>query len=129
MKKVIAFSIFLMAGLVSSQLLPMQLTIDGFNDLREYFATPLLYTCLCYIMINVGREFDLDKSKWQSYTTDYFVAMVTAALPWLLIALYFIFVLLPETLWTSGGAWRSRCFSHVLQPPHRRVSSLRCLRR
>lgn len=57
-------------------------------------------------MINVGREFELDKSKWRSYTADYFIAMATAAMPWLLIALYYVFVLLPPEFWGSGTAWK-----------------------
>ncbi len=54
-------------------------------------------------MINVGREFEIDKSRWRSYTADYFIAMATAALPWILIVLYYIFVLLPPPLWGSAG--------------------------
>ena len=57
-------------------------------------------------MINVGREFEVDKSKWRSYAVDYFIAMATAAMPWILIALYYVFVLLPSDLWGSGGAWK-----------------------
>lgn len=105
MKKVISFSLFLMLGLVASQLLPPQLG-DRYLDFKEYFANPLLYVCLSFIMINVGREFEIDKSQWRSYTADYFIAMATAALPWLLIALYFVFVLLPQSMWGEGGAWR-----------------------
>lgn len=57
-------------------------------------------------MINVGREFEVNKAQWRSYSADYFIAMATAALPWLLIALYFVFVLLPESLWSDNLAWR-----------------------
>jgi len=46
-------------------------------------------------MINVGREFVLDKSRWKSYAEDYFIAMATAALPWFMIAIYYVFILLP----------------------------------
>ena len=65
----------------------------------------MLYICLAFIMINVGREFELDKSKWKSYTEDYFIAMATAAVPWLLICCYFIF-LMPAGLRTDWGAWK-----------------------
>ena len=44
-------------------------------------------------MINVGREFELDKKQWRSYTADYFIAMATAAVPWLLVAFYYIYLL------------------------------------
>lgn len=66
----------------------------------------LLYVCLSFIMINVGREFEVDKTQWKSYAVDYFIAMATAAMPWILIALYYVFVLLPSDLWSSGAAWK-----------------------
>ncbi len=106
MKKVIAFSLFLMLGLVASQLMPLQLGAANFEDFKGYFSNPLLYTCLAFIMINVGREFEVNKAEWRSYTADYFIAMGTAALPWVLIALYFVLVLLPESLWSNGDAWK-----------------------
>lgn len=104
MKEVISFSIFLMLGLVVSQLLPGVLG-ETYGSVKTA-ADILLYVCLAYIMINVGREFELDKSRWKSYTLDYFVAMATAAMPWLLITLYYMFVLLPPSLWESGEAWK-----------------------
>ena len=104
MRKVLSFSLFLMLGLVASQLLPGALgtAYPGFKAT----ADTLLYICLGFIMINVGREFEIDKSRWRSYTADYFIAMATAALPWLLIVLYYIFVLLPSDLWTDSAAWK-----------------------
>ncbi len=106
MKKVLSFSLLLMAGLALSQILPPIMGSTFTADVKSTFMTPLLHICLSFIMINVGREFELDKSRWRSYTTDYFIAMATAALPWILIALYFIFVLLPSTMWTEGQAWK-----------------------
>jgi len=44
---------------------------------------------LAYIMIEVGMEFDLDKSRLSTYTVDYGIAMGAAALPWLCAAIYF----------------------------------------
>ena len=87
MRKVLSFSLFLMLGLVASQLLPGALgaSYAGFKAATD----TLLYVCLGFIMINVGREFEIDKSRWRSYTADCFIAMATAALPWLLIALYY----------------------------------------
>jgi len=57
-------------------------------------------------MINVGREFEVDKTRWRSYTQDYFIAMATAAFPWIFVALYYMFVLLPDIYWSSGEAWK-----------------------
>lgn len=104
MRKVLSFSLFLMLGLIVSQLLPGLLG-PGFQTFKTC-ADTLLYVCLGFIMINVGREFEIDKSRWRSYTADYFIAMATAALPWILIVLYYVFVLLPPELWSSGEAWK-----------------------
>ena len=104
MKKVLSFSAVLILGLIASQILP---SIFGANyDSFRTITNTLLYICLSFIMINVGREFELDKSQWRSYAGDYFIAMATAAMSWLLIALYYVFVLLPPELWSSGEAWK-----------------------
>ncbi len=105
MKKVISFSLCLILGLIASQILPSEMG-RSYVTFKEYFTTPLLYICLAFIMINVGREFEVNKAEWRSYSADYFIAMATAALPWILIALYFVFVLLPSDLWVDGSAWR-----------------------
>ncbi len=104
MRKVLSFSLLLMLGLIASQLLPGVLGSD--YAAFKAGSDTLLYICLAFIMINVGREFEVDKSRWKSYTADYFIAMATAALPWLLIALYYVFVLLPSDLWSSPEAWK-----------------------
>jgi Kef-type K+ transport system membrane component KefB len=57
-------------------------------------------------MINVGREFELDKTRWKSYVSDYFIAMATAALPWIFVAIYYVVVLLPVEFNTSWDAWK-----------------------
>ncbi|NCC09033.1 MAG: sodium:proton antiporter [Bacteroidia bacterium] len=103
MRKVLSFSAFLMIGLVLSQILP---GVGGVYESIKPVTNILLYVCLSFIMINVGREFVLDKSRWRSYAQDYFIAMATAALPWLLIALYYVFILLPPELWNSWEAWK-----------------------
>lgn len=104
MKKVLSFSVFLLVGLAVSQVLPF---IAGDATRSVKVVTDIfLYICLAFIMINVGREFEIDKSRWKSYALDYFVAMVAAAMPWLLIALYYIFVLFPSTQWGSGDLWK-----------------------
>lgn len=104
MKKVLSFSVFLLVGLAVSQVLPF---IAGDATSSVKVVTDIfLYICLAFIMINVGREFEIDKSRWKSYALDYFVAMVAAAMPWLLIAFYYIFVLFPSTQWGSGDLWK-----------------------
>lgn len=104
MKKVLLFSLFLVVGLWASQIMP-NLLGENYEFFKES-STMLLYVCLSFIMINVGREFEVDKSRWKSYAVDYFIAMATAAMPWILIALYYVFVLLPSDLWSSGAAWK-----------------------
>lgn len=85
MRKVLSFSGFLMLGLIISQFLPAMAGED-YGTVKSVLNV-LLYVCLSFIMINVGREFVLDKSRWKSYAEDYLIAMVTAALPWLLLAI------------------------------------------
>ena len=93
-----------MVGLVLSQYLPVW---AGANyDAVKTASNVLLYVCLGFIMINVGREFEVDKSRWRGYAEDYFIAMATAAMPWFLIAIYYIFVLLPPEYWGSWEAWK-----------------------
>ena len=104
MRKIILFSVFLLIGLAGSQLLPLFLGAEIFAHIKPFFDG-MLYVCLAYIMINVGREFELDKSKWKSYTEDYFIAMATAAVPWLLICFYFIF-LMPSEFRTDWNTWK-----------------------
>ena len=104
MRKIILFSLFLIIGLIGSQTIPTYMSPDAFGHVKS-FLDALLYICLAFIMINVGREFELDKSKWKSYTEDYFIAMATAAVPWLLICGYFI-LLMPAEYRTSWDTWK-----------------------
>jgi len=106
MRKVYIFSFLLVLGLVLSQILPHLL---GSNFGAFKTATDsLLYISLAFIMINVGREFEINKKQWRSYTVDYFVAMGAAAFPWILVALYYIFAVAPTELqiWKSGEIWK-----------------------
>jgi len=104
MKKILSFSLFLIAGLVFSQILPSAMG-ENFHSFKEV-TNILLYISLSFIMINVGREFELDKVNWRSYVQDYFIAMATAALPWIFVAMYFVFVLLPVEFSTTWDAWK-----------------------
>ncbi len=104
MKKIILFSVFLLIGLAGSQTLPVLLGTETFAHIKPFFDG-MLYICLAYIMINVGREFELDKTQWKSYTEDYFIAMATAAVPWLLICGYFI-LLMPAVYRTEWETWK-----------------------
>lgn len=104
MKKVLSFSLFLLVGLVFSQCLPF-IAGESMHGIKVT-ADIVLYICLAFIMINVGREFEIDKTRWKSYALDYFIAMFAAAMPWILIAVYYIFIISPQAYWGSGQAWK-----------------------
>jgi len=97
MKKVFLFSLFLLLGLVFSQALPAMM--GETYEVLAGIARWAMFVCLAYIMINVGREFELEKAKWRSYAVDYFIAMATAAVPWIFVAMYYIFFI------DSGLSW------------------------
>ncbi|MCK6446086.1 MAG: sodium:proton antiporter [Planctomycetes bacterium] len=103
MKKVLVFSVLLVAGLIGSQVIaglePERAATIG-NVVR--IAT---MTLLGFIMIHVGYEFEIEKSKLRSYAVDYGVAATAAAFPWLFCAAYFVWVLTPaggETNWSDA---------------------------
>ena len=104
MKKVLSFSRLLMTGLVLSQLLPSVLG-ESYGELK-HMVEVALGVCLAFIMINVGREFEIDKSNVRVYVKDYLVAMLAAALPWLFIAIYYILAIMPSEWWSSGEVWK-----------------------
>ena len=106
MRKVLSFSFCLMLGLVISQFLPVWFGADYPESNIKFAVDSLLYVCLAFIMINVGRDFEIDKTHWRTYASDYFIAMATAAMPWLLIAAYYVFVLLPSEYWCDLEAWK-----------------------
>ncbi|MCF7808807.1 MAG: sodium:proton antiporter [Candidatus Marinimicrobia bacterium] len=103
MKKVLIFSILLVIGLVASQILPGLFGED--YHLMSEVITVLTLTGLAFIMIHVGYEFELDKTKLRSYGWDYVVAMTAAAFPWMFVAIYFVYVLGPEGA-TSWEDWK-----------------------
>ena len=94
----------LMIGLVLSQVLPM-LMGDSYAELK-HMVEVALGICLAFIMINVGREFEIDKTNVRVYVKDYLVAMLAAALPWIFIAVYYIFALMPQEWWGMGDTWK-----------------------
>ena len=84
MGKITLYSLLLLIGLVSSQLLPQ----GG----EEWLKWATMF-CLSFIMIHVGYEFEIDKSQIKQYGWDYVVAGTAATLPWLFCAAYFVWVL------------------------------------
>jgi Kef-type K+ transport system membrane component KefB len=97
MAKVALYSLLLVAGLAGSQLL---------GGGGETAIKLLTMTALAFIMIHVGLEFDLEKSNMGRYLWDYAVAGTAAAFPWILCALYFVFVMAPPEAWWTADAWK-----------------------
>ncbi len=84
MNQVLMFSGLLVSGMFASQMFDL-------SSMR-WGLTSLTMICLAYIMLEVGLEFTIDKKRLRSYGVDYLVAATAAAFPWILCALYFIFV-------------------------------------
>lgn len=103
MRKVAVYSAFLLLGLVASQLGPA--VAPTTYALLAPWVRVATMICLGFIMIRVGYEFDIDKRNIRHYAVDYGVAATAAAFPWLLCALYFIFVMSPASAWHSYHAW------------------------
>jgi len=103
-KRVLLFSALLVAGLLGSQLLPglADGTAPGAREAIR-LATML---CLSFIMIHVGYEFELDRTRWRSLAVDYGVAATAAAFPWIFAAVYFVWVLGPPGALSSFDAWK-----------------------
>ncbi|MGF1682471.1 sodium:proton antiporter [Photobacterium makurazakiensis] len=102
MKQIVLYSVLLLVGLVLSQLLPT--FIEGYASIQPFLMV-ITMSALAYIMINVGREFEIDKNNLKQYGWDYVVAMTTATFPWIAVVAYFIFVLMPSDLWFNADAW------------------------
>lgn len=81
MRRVLIYSILLVCGMGLSQLSSVQVLSALISTLTMIF--------LAYVMIEVGMEFDIDKSRLGAYAVDYAIAMGAAAIPWLCAAFYF----------------------------------------
>ena len=104
MRTVLLYSILLFAGLGLSQVLPAILgdAHDGFS----ITVRVLTMIGLAFIMIHVGFEFHIDKSRLGTYGKDYLIAFTAASFPWIFVTCYFIFVMLPPEIWGNPDAWK-----------------------
>lgn len=102
MKRILFLMLFLTLGLLLSQLIPVVWgNYPGwFSWLRQF----LTMVFLAYIMIEVGREFEINLKNKKQYAVDYLVAATAAAFPWVMVSLYFFAFLMPE----NQGGERSR---------------------
>lgn len=115
MKKVLLFSVLLVAGLVGSQALPP--LMEPIADEYAFTVRVLAMTCLAFIMIRVGYEFDIDRSNLRQYGWDYVVAATAAAFPWIFCCLYFVLVMLPRATWGSVDVWRESLLASRFAAP------------
>ena len=99
--KLLTYTGMLLLGLGISQAAAGHL---NFGEYKMYARVVSLMTMfsLSFLMVNVGREFVIERSKLGSYAKDYLVAMSAAGLPWIFVALWLHFAL-PN----SGLAWGS----------------------
>ncbi len=115
MGKVLLFSMLLVAGLVLSQILPGAMGDHiGTYRLAVQLATMAM---LGYIMIHVGYEFELDKSRPGQYAVDAAVAASAASLPWLFCSAYFVFVLGGAGAAGSYDAWKEALVAGCFAAP------------
>ena len=107
MRKVLLYSILLLVGLFGSQLS----FIAG-----AHWRHPLMMTALAFIMIHVGLEFEIDKSKLAVYGKDAAIATAAASLPWVFCTIYFVFVLSPHG-WHESKAWNEALLEGLFSAP------------
>ncbi|MBZ4417898.1 sodium:proton antiporter [Myxococcus sp. RHSTA-1-4] len=105
MRKVLVFSLLLLGGLVLSQVLPPLLG-EAAREPVAHAVRLLTMVGLSFIMIHVGHELDLDRTRPRSYGWDYVVAATAAAFPWVFVSLYFVLVLSPPELWGHPWQWK-----------------------
>jgi len=102
MKKVLLFSVLLVVGLIISQYLD-RLPFDS-STARELVRI-LTMVMLGFIMVHVGYEFEIDRSRLGSYGFDYLVAATAAGFPWIFCAVYFVFFFNDPSQWGVFDTW------------------------
>lgn len=103
MKRVILLTSLLVIGLCASQILPLVL-----GELPAWYLSIRQFVTMCllaFIMIEVGREFDVDLKNKKQYGVDYAVAATAAAFPWLFCTFYFLAFLMPTENLNGRAGW------------------------
>ncbi len=85
MKKVLFLTLFLLAGLFLSQYLPQFIEHKHFYHHIISVGTMI---SLSFIIIHVGYEFILRRSRLKQYSKDYLVAFTSATFPWIFISYF-----------------------------------------
>ncbi|MBN1606018.1 MAG: sodium:proton antiporter [Polyangiaceae bacterium] len=104
MNKVLVYSVLLVAGLVGSQIVPPVLG-DGWSTASLVIRLATM-VALAFIMIHVGYEFEIDRSRPRALAYDYGVAATAAAFPWIFVSLYFVLVLASDGSWRAVEGWQ-----------------------
>lgn len=116
-RQVLIYSVLLIVGLVLSQVWPGLATDPSTRSAIAKCIELVTYTCLGFIMIHVGQEFELDKTRLKSYGVDFVVALSAAVLPWLLCTAYFVLVIIPSTQWGNAEVWKESLVASVFSAP------------
>lgn len=103
MKKVALFSFLLILGLILSQSVGLLGTET--HRVLEFLVKNLSLIFLAFIMIQVGIEFSVDKTRLKEYGWDYCVAFTAATFPWIFCALYFVCVFSHNPLVSKWDLW------------------------
>jgi Kef-type K+ transport system membrane component KefB len=101
-KKVLLFSVLLIVGLVVSQFMD---ALTGGSAFAGEVVRILTMIMLGFIMIHVGYEFEIDRSRLKSYGFDYVVAATAAAFPWIFSSVYFVLVFYESSQWGLFNTW------------------------
>lgn len=103
MQRVVFLMFFLIVGLILSQVVPLffgELS-SGALMIRQILTMSLL----SFIMIEVGREFEIDLKNKKKYIVDYGVAATAATFPWIFVFVYFYFFLMPDHSASGKPLW------------------------
>lgn len=100
-QQLLVYTGMLVLGLTISQLSAGHLNAGSYALYGRVVGVLTMFA-LSFLMVNVGHEFVIERSKLGNYAQDYLVAMSAAGLPWIFVALWLHFAL-PN----SGLAWGS----------------------
>mmetsp|Transcript_3833 Transcript_3833/g.9242 ORF Transcript_3833/g.9242 Transcript_3833/m.9242 type:complete len:572 (+) Transcript_3833:138-1853(+) len=99
--KILVFTVNLLIGLSISQAVPEWLGPDEYHTWQQVVKLATMF-CLSFIMINVGYEFDIDKTTLRKYGSDYGIAMTAAGFPWIFVAFWFVYALPDPLPWKEA---------------------------
>ena len=96
MRKVLWYSVLLIAGLIGSQFIAGK--VQRILELLTLF-------CLAFIVTRLGYGFELVREKPRKFIWDFIVGTTTTVFPWLFCTMYFVFAMAPAESWWSRDQW------------------------